>query len=60
MSKDNYILPEQKARWGFSGTKDEIKVGVAQEVEKTTKPAKSDESSARKNGGGASSTKSGE
>lgn len=56
---DNYTRPEDKARWGFGGTADEIKVGPekvgdtleeGEKVSGTTTVA--DVQAARHNGGG--------
>lgn len=59
MTQDNYIRPEDKQTWGFGGGKGKVTVGKDDEGSSETKPKKSTETAARKNGGGAD-TKSGE
>lgn len=60
MKDDNYMNPNDKARWGFSGTTDEIKVGE-QTVGDTggVEHARSEpeDEGARNNGGGADNPK---
>lgn len=53
MDGDKYIYPDQKAKWGFAGSKDKIEVAPekATDVESVaTKPAP--DKAATKNGGG--------
>ena len=61
---DNYIRPEDKARWGFGGTKSKIEVGP-QTVGETLEDGETvsgsttvaDVQEARNNGGGADNPK---
>lgn len=60
MQKDNYMNPNKKARWGFSGSAKKIKAG-AQTVGETGgvehARAEPEDAGARNNGGGASKEK---
>lgn len=61
MKDDKYMNPNDKARWGYSGTLDEIKVGektVGETGGVEHARSEPEDEGARNNGGGADNPKS--
>lgn len=50
--KDNYILPSQKRRWGFTGTAENIRLTDEKATDVESILTKSSEEESRDNGGG--------
>lgn len=60
MREDKYMNPNDKARWGYSGTKDEIKVGeetVGETGGVDHVRSEPEDEAARNNGGGVKAPK---